>query len=144
MFSRFQKSLQGTILKPLEIWFFHLCYLGSQDTLQSNHHGNKTFHDVQDLLEDFEGKSNLSSCQSEILESQRIIKKVRMARIRNIFKTSEEDASISMRNDPWSYNRSISMVRMQCVNIDIKKLTYFSKLLQKLMAIKCHWRKEKR
>ena len=97
-------------METILIGAFHLCYSGSQDTLQSNNHGNKTFHDIQDLLEDFEVKSNLSSCQSEVLGNQRRKKKARKARLRNIFKTSEEDSISIVRNDPWSCNRSISMV----------------------------------
>ena len=92
--------------------------------MQPKHHENKTFHDVRDLLEDFEVKSNLSSCQSEILESQRRKKKVRKARLRNIFKGSEAEASSIVRNDPWSCNRSISMVRKQWVNINIIKYLF--------------------
>jgi hypothetical protein len=89
--------------------------------LQPKQHENKTFHDVRDLLEDFEIKSNLSSCQSEILESQRRKKKVRKARLRNILKGSEGEASSIVRNDPWSCNRSISMVSKQWMKTNILK-----------------------
>ena len=87
--------------------------------MQPRGHGNKIFHDVQEFLEDFEVKSNLSSCQSEILESQRRNKKARKAKLRNIFKNSEEEKGSIVRNDPWYCNRSVSMVRKQCENINI-------------------------
>ena len=108
MFSRFKKTFQGIYLScntPLSI-----LYLGSQDTLQPKPHQNKTFHDVRDLLEDFDIKSNLSSCQSEMQESQRKKKKARKARMRSIFKAAEEETTSMVSNDPWSCNRSISMV----------------------------------
>ena len=87
--------------------------------MQPKGHGNKIFHDVRDFLEDFEVKSNLSSCQSEILESQRRKKKERKARLRNIFNTSEEEIGSIVRNDPWSCNRSVSGVRKKHVNNNI-------------------------
>ena len=78
--------------------------------MQPKPHQNKTFHDVRDLLEDFDIKSNLSSCQSEMQESQRKKKKARKARMRSIFKAAEEETTSMVSNDPWSCNRSISMV----------------------------------
>ena len=64
---------------------------------------------MRDILEDFDVKSNLSSCQSEILESQRRKKKARKARLRSIFKTGKGEDRNMMTN-PWTCNRSISMV----------------------------------
>ena len=87
--------------------------------MQPTGYENKIFHDVRDLLDDLEVKSNLSSFQSEILESQRRKKKARKAKIRNIFKTFEEEKGSIVSNDPWSCNRSISMVRNKHVNINI-------------------------
>ena len=103
------------------------CYIGSQDTLQPKHE-NETFHDVRDLLQDFETSSNLSSCQSEVLESQRRKKKARKARLRNIFKGSEAEPSSIVGKDPWSCNRSISLVRKWCLNIDIWR-NFFQQVL---------------
>ena len=51
--------------------------------------------------------------------SQRRKKKASKAKLRNMCKPSEEEASV--RNDPWPCNSSISMVRKHCVNINISK-----------------------
>ena len=56
-------------------------------------------------------KSNLSTCQSEILESQKMKKKVRKKMLRNIFSPDEEETSSVVSDNTWPYNRSVSMVR---------------------------------
>jgi len=92
MFSRLKKSLQG-----------------SSDTLQTRETKNRTFHDVRDLLEDFEQKSMISTCQSEILERGRKRKKERKSRLRSIFRPNEEETSSLVSADPWMNNRSVSL-----------------------------------
>ena len=83
---------------------------GSQDTLQTRQNETRTLHDVRDLLEDFEMKSNLSTCQSEILDTQKMKKKVRKTKLRNIFSPDEEESSSVVSDNTWPYNRSVSMV----------------------------------
>ena len=56
MFSRFIKKINGY-----------------QETLVESEKDKNIFNDVRDFIEDFEVKSMLSSCQSEVLERQKNI-----------------------------------------------------------------------
>ena len=85
-------------------------FSGSQDTWKTRQYETRTLHDVRDLLEDFEMKSNLSTCQSEIVDSQRVKKKVRKTKLRNIFSPDEEESSSVVSDNTWPYNRSVSLV----------------------------------
>ena len=94
MFSRFIKKINGY-----------------QETLVESEKDKNIFNDVRDFIEDFEVKSMLSSCQSEVLERQKMKKKSRKTRLRNIF-TSGEEHGHNIVLDPWPNTRSVSMVSM--------------------------------
>ena len=136
MFSRLKKSLTGKsfrIKKKQKSPYFTV----SQDTLHTRQHEHKIFHDVRDFLEDFDVKSNLSSCQSEIMESQRRKKKARKARLKSLFKSSKAEDRNMMCNDPWSCTRSISMVWCNGVKHRVYICNHqfiFSKFLQREVA----------